>query len=409
MDFIKTIISAIKHWANNRFTIDSTLSAVAKTGQYEDLQGIINEESIPESIVRISQINDLIKTDTTLSFEGKAADAAATGEAINNIEQMLTGTGGNRHNFLLDPMKASNHYDVLQGGYSVASDYQFDIVFPLYKDNLDYVEIKYKDSLVYSSGLWVSTDIEGTSYAVYNCVCNFPSLSLAELSTYGFDVEFWHNGSEVSVEDITSKIYLRFCRKDGVSDIVAPSWWEIYHDKPVLATVATTGSYNDLTDKPAITNTFVELLDKTQNIVYRVAMSDGNLVIYLPISSISVTTPPNKTEYMAGEPFDTTGIVLTATMTDGVSQKEVYGCIAPNPYLSYGQTSIELQYTDEDGKIYITSTPVTVTPFDPTEKLVDFAYTANDDGTYTLTGWKQTLNGITNTEMIIPDNSLIVL
>lgn len=53
MDFMKTIISAIKHWANNRFTVDSTLSTVAKTGRYEDMEGLIDETSIPNSIARI--------------------------------------------------------------------------------------------------------------------------------------------------------------------------------------------------------------------------------------------------------------------------------------------------------------------------------------------------------------------
>ena len=439
---LKTALTPIMNIVNKKAN-ESDLSAVAKTGRYEDLDGMVDETSIPESIARISQVNDLIKTDTTLSLAGKAADAAATGKAINNInsnfnnyattndihniERILTGTSGNRHNFLLDPMKASNHYDVLPGGYGVADNYQFDIVLPLYNGDVDWFEIRYKGMLIYSSGVTASTDNEGTSYAICNFSCHYPSLSLTELSLYGFDVIFSCYGSEISAEDITSKIYLRFCRKNGVSDIVAPNWWEIYHDKPVLATVATTGNYNDLlntptlatvattgsyrdlTDKPAITSTFVEFVDKSQNIVYRVAVRDGNLIIYSPIDSISVKTPPNKTEYMAGEPFDTTGIVLTATTIDGISQKEVYECIAPNPYLSYGQTSIELQYTDEDGDVHTTSTPVTVTPFDPTEKLVDFTYTVNDDGTYTLTGWKQTLNGITSTEMVIPDNGLIVL
>ena len=41
--------------------------------------------------------------------------------------------------------------------------------------------------------------------------------------------------------------------------------------------------------------------------------------------------------------------------------------------------------------------------------LIDFEYTANNDGTYTLTGWKETLNGEPSNEMIIPNNNKIVL
>lgn len=41
--------------------------------------------------------------------------------------------------------------------------------------------------------------------------------------------------------------------------------------------------------------------------------------------------------------------------------------------------------------------------------LIDFEYTKNDNGTYTLTAWKQTLNGEPSTEMVIPDNPKIIL
>jgi hypothetical protein len=41
--------------------------------------------------------------------------------------------------------------------------------------------------------------------------------------------------------------------------------------------------------------------------------------------------------------------------------------------------------------------------------LQDFDYTANDDGTYTLTNWKQTLNGEPSTKMVIPNYSVIRL
>ena len=41
--------------------------------------------------------------------------------------------------------------------------------------------------------------------------------------------------------------------------------------------------------------------------------------------------------------------------------------------------------------------------------LIDFEYIINHDGTVTLTAWKQTLNGVPSTEMIIPDDSRIIL
>lgn len=41
--------------------------------------------------------------------------------------------------------------------------------------------------------------------------------------------------------------------------------------------------------------------------------------------------------------------------------------------------------------------------------LIDFEYTDNGNGTYTLTAWKGTLNGVESTELIIPDDSRIIL
>lgn len=47
--------------------------------------------------------------------------------------------------------------------------------------------------------------------------------------------------------------------------------------------------------------------------------------------------------------------------------------------------------------------------FDPTIVLQDFTYTDNGNGTYILTGWKGTTNGVTSTELIVPDDSRIIV
>ena len=54
-------------------------------------------------------------------------------------------------------------------------------------------------------------------------------------------------------------------------------------------------------------------------------------------------------------------------------------------------------------------TSVTPLPEDLILKLVDFEYEDNRDGTVTLTAWKQTLNGVASTEMVIPDDNRIIL
>ena len=50
-----------------------------------------------------------------------------------------------------------------------------------------------------------------------------------------------------------------------------------------------------------------------------------------------------------------------------------------------------------------------VSSIDIDKTLIDFEYTDNQDGTYTITAWKGTLNGKPSTEMIVPNNSQIII
>ena len=46
---------------------------------------------------------------------------------------------------------------------------------------------------------------------------------------------------------------------------------------------------------------------------------------------------------------------------------------------------------------------------DGPDYLIDFEYVNNGDGTYTLTAWKETLNGVPSTELVIPNMESIIL
>ena len=147
------------------------------------------------------------------------------------------------------------------------------------------------------------------------------------------------------------------------------------------------------------------LIDQVNGYHYIACMRDGNFVTYCATKSIEVTTMPAKTEYIAGEYFDPTGMTVIATAYDGTT-KEITDFIYPSSYILDGDTSIEIKYIDA-GITYIATIPITVTPFDPAIVLVDFAYIDAYDGTYTITGWKGTYNGEASTEIIIPNNGLI--
>ena len=69
------------------------------------------------------------------------------------------------------------------------------------------------------------------------------------------------------------------------------------------------------------------------------------------VKSIEITTPPTKTEYMAGDKFDPKGMVVTAHYTDGTTAD-----LTENDYtifhgdkLTQGQTYVTIQYNDGSG------------------------------------------------------------
>ena len=219
-------------------------------------------------------------------------------------------------------------------------------------------------------------------------------------------------------------------------------------NKPIFATVATSGSYNDLSNKPTIHDVDATLsvegdaadakavgdavaqlteqkadkseleklntpkeaiffIDQINGYKYIACMRDGNFITYCAIKNIELTSMPSKTEYIAGDYFDPTGMVVSAVAYDGTT-KEIVDYTLPESYLTNGTTYVEISYI-EAGLIYTANVPITVNEFDPAVVLVDFEYTTNDDGTYALTGWEGTYNGEASTEMIIPNNGLIIV
>ena len=65
------------------------------------------------------------------------------------------------------------------------------------------------------------------------------------------------------------------------------------------------------------------------------------------VVSISVTTPPNKTEYEPGENFDSTGMVVTATYIDGTAKEVTNYTVVNGSSLQEGQTSVIISYTED--------------------------------------------------------------
>lgn len=79
----------------------------------------------------------------------------------------------------------------------------------------------------------------------------------------------------------------------------------------------------------------------------------------IKLQSIAVTTPPAKTSYLSGERFDPTGMVVTATYSNGAKLAATGYAIEPSGPLSDGMTSVTIRYT-EGGVSCTAIQPITV-------------------------------------------------
>lgn len=76
------------------------------------------------------------------------------------------------------------------------------------------------------------------------------------------------------------------------------------------------------------------------------------------LERIEITTPPNKTEYTAGETFDSTGMVVTAYYSTGSSEAVTGYTISPSGELTEDVTEVTISYSS--GGILKTATQIIV-------------------------------------------------
>lgn len=82
------------------------------------------------------------------------------------------------------------------------------------------------------------------------------------------------------------------------------------------------------------------------------------------VDHIEITTPPDKTEYNAGDKFDPKGMVVTAFYKDGTSDPITNYSIFHGDKLTKGQEYVTIQYNDGSGNSDIkVRQPITVGPY----------------------------------------------
>ena len=175
-------------------------------------------------------------------------------------------------------------------------------------------------------------------------------------------------------------------------------------------------------DKDLVTKKYVDehsisvidgftMRDQTTNYKYLMQLRDGVLTSILLPSSISVDSS-SLTNLNDGDIIEGKDLAINATYPDGttsaLSDSDKGNIICTPKELTADVKQITVKYKVGDYELTQTIN-VNVSAFDPAVKLQDFNYTDNGDGTYTLTGWKETHNGVASTEMIIPNNKKIIL
>lgn len=158
-------------------------------------------------------------------------------------------------------------------------------------------------------------------------------------------------------------------------------------------------------NKPRVYKNRIVLTDSINGFDYVLKMENGNLVTYSAATSISIAQQPSNITFYNGDLIDISDMVLVATCSDG-SVKTITNYTYEPTIMAAGVNVVTITY-EEDGNVFTKELRVIGESFE--SRLMDFEYTDNGDGTYTITGWKETLNGEPSTRMIVPNSNKIII
>ena len=156
-----------------------------------------------------------------------------------------------------------------------------------------------------------------------------------------------------------NKVTIKQRNASGDWDNLAPDATiqaDIQYGVEILVNAKTEYTYTELTkDKVTVNGETASEFEKNPStqpgVDMRVFHELEVLQVVKTVESIEITTPPTKTEYMAGEDFDPTGMVVTAHYTDGTTadlSRDKY-VIFYGDQLTQGQTYVTIQYNDGSG------------------------------------------------------------
>lgn len=368
----------------------------------------LSEDEKAQARANIGAGTSNVELASDLSTSGKAADAKLTGDTLDELEQAIeTAKVDMANQDIVVLSEAKNYTDTAVDN---AKTYTDSAVTDLKNELLNGAGEAY-DTLKELGDL-----IDDNTDAV---------AALETIAAGKADAEHTHDDRYYTETEINAKLDAKANTSDLASKVDKVDGKDLSTndyttaDKDKLASIEIGAQVNVQADwsqtdetqpdyiknKPASNNNFIILVDQVNGYDYAVQMVNGNLVSFCRCLSIDVTVPPNKRGYMEGEDIDTTGMVVSAVCPDGSTRQiENY---TYSPLVMTAETEqLDIQYV-ECGEVYTASTTIGLKGI--ADVLIDFEYTPNGDGTYTLTSWSGTLNGEPGTELIVPDNDKLIV
>lgn len=176
--------------------------------------------------------------------------------------------------------------------------------------------------------------------------------------TYSRDYNLIEEGPEVY---ITTSNTISVYNIDSISITTPPTITSFKRGDNIDTTgMIITGTYTDnvtsnisnITISPAavpsdaVTGSIIPInVSYTENNI--TVTTSYNITVIKQLASISITNPPNKIDYVVGDLFDATGMIVTGTYTDGSTSEITSYTYIPTVALTSTDTTITINYTED--------------------------------------------------------------
>ena len=194
--------------------------------------------------------------------------------------------------------------------------------------------------------------------------------------------------SSIAVTTMPNKTVFEVGDEFVTTGIVITATYSDNSTKNVTGSASFAGYNMSEAGTQTITVTYVED-GVTQTTTYQITVNEPQVVPPEPavtLSSIAITSQPRKTEFVVGDILDTTGLVVTATYSDGTT-KDVTSSVSFSRYnmQTAGTQTVTISYT-EDGVTKTTSYQITINNPQPVVTVSSIAITTQPTKISYVTG-----------------------